>query len=172
MASTRTIPVVLIALLALARAQNPCRGAAGPEPADLAREMTLDHRYLNVPVKAGALRRTISVLVDGRVVRAFEVELADGQPDFWAFTDLGTWRGHPATIRLDPVGRLSDEKSQSASRARPPRPNALAALRLPRSSTSRKSNPSGGDLQIRQPFFLAVLATLNLVIASFPNRLG
>ena len=128
--STRTLPVVLIALLAFARGPNLCRGATGLEQADLARQVMLDHRYLNVPVQAGAPRRTISVIVDGRVVRAFEVELADGPPDFWAFTDVGAWRGRQATIRLDPVGRLSDEKSQSVSRAHPPRPDALAALRL------------------------------------------
>jgi sucrose-6-phosphate hydrolase SacC (GH32 family) len=94
------------------------------------RELTLDHRYLNVPVKADAPRRTISVTVGGRVVRAFEVELAEGEPDFWAFTDVSAWQGQRATIRLDAVGRLGNPESQKLSLSRPISPRALETLRL------------------------------------------
>lgn len=61
--------------------------AAADQP-PLEREILLDQRYLNVPVRADAPRRRMILSVEGRVVRAFEVELAEGKPDFWAFTDV------------------------------------------------------------------------------------
>lgn len=65
------------------------------------REVVLSHRYLNLPVKAGAAVRTVSVSVDGVPVRRFEIELADEKPDFWVFVDMADWRGKTATITVD-----------------------------------------------------------------------
>lgn len=90
----------------------------------------LAYRYLNVPVKADAPRRTISMRVDGKVVKAFEVELAEGEPDFWAFTDVAAWQGRRATIRLDAVGRMGNPQSQQHSRDLPIPRRALEALYL------------------------------------------
>ena len=122
--------VTLILVPAIAREPPACQGANDPESASLTRQITLDHRYLNVPVKADAPRRTISIIVDGRVVRGFEVELATGEPDFWAFTDLSAWRGQRATLRLDLVGLLDTPESQAFARAHPLAERDLASLRL------------------------------------------
>ena len=116
------------AALVLAPAWGVC--APSPEPNSVERVVTLDRRYLNVPVKAEAPRRTISVIVDGKVVRAFEVELAEHEPDFWAFTDLSEWHGRHATLRIDPVGLLGNADSQAASRSHPLTPAATQALQL------------------------------------------
>ncbi|MDB6128384.1 MAG: Fructan beta-fructosidase, partial [Verrucomicrobia bacterium] len=100
------------------------------EPASVERAVTLDRRFLNVPVKAEAPRRTISVIVDGKIVRAFEVELAEQEADFWAFTDLDEWHGHTAMLRIEPIGRLANAESQAISRAHPLTSAAAQVLQL------------------------------------------
>ena len=43
---------------------------------DTRREMLIERRYLNLPVKTGGPRCRMSFTVDGKVVREFEIELA------------------------------------------------------------------------------------------------
>ncbi|MBE0536965.1 MAG: glycoside hydrolase family 32 protein [Phycisphaerae bacterium] len=71
------------------------------------REIRLDKRYLNLPVKTGAAKRRMSLIIDGRTVREFEIELADGEPDFWCFVDVAGFAGRQATIKINAVGRDS-----------------------------------------------------------------
>ena len=71
------------------------------------RELTLHKRYLNLPVKNGTTRRRMSLAVDGRTVREFEIELAEGDPDFWVFLDISPFRGKTATLRVASSGRDS-----------------------------------------------------------------
>ena len=40
-------------------------------------------------------------LVGDRVVREFEIELADGRPSFWAFADVSAFRGKKLTVAVD-----------------------------------------------------------------------
>ena len=72
---------------------------------DARAERVLDaaKKYLNLPVKNGAPKRWVSVLVDGAVVRDFEIELADSAEtaDWWAFLDLAPFRGKAFTVRVD-----------------------------------------------------------------------
>ena len=42
--------------------------------------------------------RTVRLTVDGRLVREFEIELASGEPDFWAFTDISEFHGRTMAI--------------------------------------------------------------------------
>ncbi len=64
-------------------------------------EITVDGRYLNLPVKNGAPKRTISLLVNGQVERAFKIELAEGNPDWWAFMDVSAYRGQSVVLQAD-----------------------------------------------------------------------
>ncbi|MBI5687940.1 MAG: glycoside hydrolase family 32 protein [Verrucomicrobia bacterium] len=67
----------------------------------LERELTLEKRYLHLPVKTDArkARKCLgSLLVDGVVVREFDIEL-DEQPGFFAHLDISAWRGRKATLR-------------------------------------------------------------------------
>src|SRR5262249_29774764 len=75
---------------------------------DAERSLVLDKRYLELPVKTGAAKRRMTVLVDGRPWREFEIELADGAADFWALLDLGAVKGKKATLRVD---RLPDRSA-------------------------------------------------------------
>jgi fructan beta-fructosidase len=86
-----------------------CAGAylgytASPEEVTSAkREFLASKRYLNLPVKNGAAMHHVRLLVDGRAVREFDIELADATPDWWAFMDLEPFRGKQITVQVDKV---------------------------------------------------------------------
>ncbi|MDB6040883.1 MAG: sacC [Verrucomicrobiales bacterium] len=65
------------------------------------RELMLKNRYLNLPVKTGGPKRQVSVLVEGQPPRNFEIELADSNPDWWAFMDVTPFQGKKATVKVD-----------------------------------------------------------------------
>lgn len=75
---------------------------------DVTREMVVEKPYLNFPVKNGAPKRRVSVSVDGKTERAFDIELADGHPDWWAFLDATPFQGRTVTIK---VNQLSDNST-------------------------------------------------------------
>ena len=68
---------------------------------NLTRDLYIDDQYLNFPVKNGAPMRHVSVLVDGKMERAFDIELADGKPDWWAFLNTAPFLGQTVTIKVD-----------------------------------------------------------------------
>ena len=65
-------------------------------------ELTLKDKYLNLPVTNGAEMRRVKLIIDGRTVREFEIELAEGPPDFWVFMDVTAFNGRAATLEVDP----------------------------------------------------------------------
>jgi fructan beta-fructosidase len=67
---------------------------------DVSRELTLARRYLHLPVKTGATKRRMTIVLDGATVREFEIELSD-DPGWWAHLDVGAWRGQKASLRVD-----------------------------------------------------------------------
>lgn len=69
--------------------------------ANAQREFHIDRRYLNIPIKNGAPRRKVTLLVDGRVEVRNDIELANAEPDWWAFMDVGGWRGRTLTLQVD-----------------------------------------------------------------------
>ena len=103
-------------------------------PQFIEREFILDGRYLNIPVKTGMPRRTMSISVDGNIVRRFEIELAEGDVDLWAFTDVSPWRGKKAVVRLEPDallilgGNLPEFLKRTPDHPMPP--NALESLQV------------------------------------------
>ena len=75
---------------------------------DQTREILLDKRYLNLPVKDSplsrkdrTLMRRMKVIVDGQPVREFDIELADKEPAWWAALDVSPWKGKRATLLVD-----------------------------------------------------------------------
>ena len=64
------------------------------------RELRLDKRYVLFPVATGAKKHRVALLVDEKVVRDFEIELAD-DPQWWAHLDVSAWAGRKATVRVD-----------------------------------------------------------------------
>jgi fructan beta-fructosidase len=65
------------------------------------REMVFSKRYLNMPVKHGAAKRLLSVIIDGRTVREFVIELADSRPDYWVWLDIEEFKGAKATLKVN-----------------------------------------------------------------------
>lgn len=65
------------------------------------RQLRLTERYLNLPVKTGGPKRRMTLAIEGGPIRTFEIELADGEPDWWAFVEVSEFRGRTATITVD-----------------------------------------------------------------------
>jgi sucrose-6-phosphate hydrolase SacC (GH32 family) len=74
--------------------------------ADVQREIKIQKRYLHLPIKNGAPRRQLIILIDGRVEVKNDVELADATPDWWAFLDVSAWSGKTITLQ---VNKLSED---------------------------------------------------------------
>jgi len=72
-----------------------------PIPVEKTRELTLEKPYLNLPVQTGARKVHVRVEVDGRSVRAFDIELAPAEPDFWVTADVRPFIGQKALLRVD-----------------------------------------------------------------------
>jgi fructan beta-fructosidase len=77
------------------------------EQTDQSKEFLLMRRYLNLPVKNGAPKRRARLIVDDEVVREFEIELADADPDFYVFLDVTPFQGQKATLQVDHLPRFS-----------------------------------------------------------------
>jgi sucrose-6-phosphate hydrolase SacC (GH32 family) len=69
--------------------------------ADARRTFTVRERYLNLPIKNGAKKRVVTLLVDGQAVVRNDIELADGPADWWAPLDVSAWRGKAVTLQVD-----------------------------------------------------------------------
>ena len=71
------------------------------------RQLTVTGRYLNLPVTSGAPKRFVRLTTDGRAWRQFEMELAEGEPDFWVVTDVRPLLGRRLTISADGLDAAS-----------------------------------------------------------------
>ena len=67
---------------------------------DLKREILVEKTYLNLPVKTGVNRRRMRVEVNGELIDDFDIELAEGKPDFWVFIDLSDHVREKALIQV------------------------------------------------------------------------
>ncbi len=79
---------------------------------DSRREIKLSKHYLNLPIKNGAARRKVTVLIDGRVEVKNDIELADATPDWWAFMDVSASAGKTITLQVDKLAE--DSRALSA----------------------------------------------------------
>jgi len=67
----------------------------------LSRTLLLTNNLINLPVKNAATMKRVTVTVGGNPVRDFNVELADGTPDWWAFVDVSAFSNQLATISVN-----------------------------------------------------------------------
>ncbi len=70
-------------------------------PTEKTRDFLLRKKYLNFPVKTGAKKRLIHLIIDNKIIREFDIELAPKEPDFWVFLDIGAFKGKKAALRID-----------------------------------------------------------------------
>lgn len=76
------------------------------------RDIDITRRYLQFPVKNGAAKKHVKVLRGTEVERFFDIELADGAADWWAYLDVSSWRGQKLAVQVD---RLMDDSGALAS---------------------------------------------------------
>jgi len=69
--------------------------------------MKAERQFLNLPVKNGAPMRRMRVLAANGAVREFDIELAEGAPDFWTFLGLTPFLGQEVVVSLDAMERDS-----------------------------------------------------------------
>jgi fructan beta-fructosidase len=79
---------------------------------DAKREIKIEKRYLNLPIKNGAPARKVTTLIDGRFEVQNTMELANAEPDWWAFIDVGAWHGKTVTLQVD---QLTDTSTALSS---------------------------------------------------------
>jgi fructan beta-fructosidase len=96
---------------------------------ETAREITVEKRYLLLPVRNGSAMRRVTVAVDGRVERDFVIELADGEPDWRAVLDVGAWKGKVLQLKVDRLPSGSRGLEQVRQDDSPPEPDAARADR-------------------------------------------
>lgn len=65
------------------------------------REFRLEKRFLAIPIKNGAAKRTVTAVVDGEPIVKNTIELADADPDWWAVMEAGPWQGKTVTLHVD-----------------------------------------------------------------------
>ncbi len=68
---------------------------------DATREFKIESRYLYIPIKNGARKRVVTLLVDGKPVVRNDIELADDVADWWALMDVSAWKGKTVTLMVD-----------------------------------------------------------------------
>jgi len=66
----------------------------------LSRTMLLTNNLLNLPVKNGAPMKRVTVSVGGSPARDFNIPLADGAADWWAFVDVSAFSNQTATVSV------------------------------------------------------------------------
>ena len=69
--------------------------------ANAERAFAIERKYLHLPIRNGAPKRIVSVVVDGKVHVRNEIELADGAADWWAPLEVSAWKGRQLTVRVD-----------------------------------------------------------------------
>jgi fructan beta-fructosidase len=74
---------------------------AGIIQQDVERPLKVEKHYLNLPVKNGATKRNLKLMVDGKTEREFQMELADAKPDWWTFLDVSVFQGKYAVLQAD-----------------------------------------------------------------------
>ena len=63
-----------------------------------------DDNYLNFPItEANELKKT-RIIVDGKTVDEFTINLSEEKPDFWAFSDVSKYRGKTITVETENAG--------------------------------------------------------------------
>jgi fructan beta-fructosidase len=97
------------ASISFALAIQPAAVLADP-PAK--REIAVENHYLNLPIKTGAPKKRMRYVLDGKTVREFEIELADGEPGFWVFDDVAEFKGKRLRVEVD--GAPADCKGLAA----------------------------------------------------------
>jgi len=65
------------------------------------REFRIEKKYLNFPVNSDSREVVMSLLIDGKKVREFFINLATGEPEYWVFLEIDAFKGKKATLQIN-----------------------------------------------------------------------
>jgi len=74
-----------------------------PKLGAFSKQMTVDQKYLLLPIQNGARKCTVELTVDGTPVRRYGTELATdaNSVSWWAFFTIESYKGKPAAVRAN-----------------------------------------------------------------------
>jgi len=106
--------IVMVCILAFAFVVSSFAGAAedkvqsdakqvvpkAPKPGNFSKEMTIQKKYLVIPIRNGAKGCSLELDVSGKKVRRYDTELAPdaNSVDFWAYFTIESYKGQPAVV--------------------------------------------------------------------------
>ena len=95
--------IAVIAAILTCTAAPAAKNPPADDKAKTTTEMTLQKQYLNIPIKnrGGGCRMTLTV--DGKLLGQFGLKLAEDKPDWWAFFDVGRFKGKKLGINITPA---------------------------------------------------------------------
>ncbi len=64
-------------------------------------KMKITKRYLNFPISHATDRRVMTLSVKGQDQCRVVIRLAENEPDYWTFRDVGQWKGKTLTIHYE-----------------------------------------------------------------------
>lgn len=67
----------------------------------MAQEISLkaQKQYLNIPISHKQNRERMTLEVDGKSERTFNIRIAEGEPDYWVFCDIAEFKGKQLTLK-------------------------------------------------------------------------
>jgi sucrose-6-phosphate hydrolase SacC (GH32 family) len=92
------------------------RDVVGPRE----RSILLDLPILALPIKTGGPKRKLTFSIDGQVVLSLDIELADGEPDWWASIPTDRWVGKQVLLHVDRLQESSKGLDQIHLAQSPP----------------------------------------------------
>ncbi|MDD7885146.1 glycoside hydrolase family 32 protein [Flavivirga sp. 57AJ16] len=78
-----------------------------PQVSNKAREIKAQKKWLLLPVKNGAQKKKVAIFAKGVEVCSFSIELADSNPDWYAYLDIRTWKGENLEILVNELSQNS-----------------------------------------------------------------
>ena len=78
-------------------------------PGYVTRKFTFDKKYLNLPVKNDAPSRMVNVLIDNKIVREFNINLALHEPDFWVYLEIDNFKGKEGVLHISELDTKNKE---------------------------------------------------------------
>ncbi len=78
------------------------QGDESRKPVEVLYDLVMEHRYLHLPVHTGGRKSRVRLMTDDKTtIREFDIELAEGEPDFYVFSDLAAYKKQNLKIHID-----------------------------------------------------------------------
>ena len=75
----------------------------------ITRKFAFEKKYLNLPVKNDAPSRLIHLLIDDKIVREFNINLALDEPDFWVYLEIDKFKGNEGVVQISELDSKNKE---------------------------------------------------------------